>query len=134
VGSIAKSHDDQNVKRSKVLLLHPMHNQKWEVGWTLSLQQHGPKCNVHELCCLLQQIFISLTLPQNINVIKNDGEEANSHYPPLMPPTSNIPSSNYSQQPKLHLEKETLEELFFNSWIANANPTITCVNSSSSLL
>jgi hypothetical protein len=32
------------------------------------------------------------------------------------------------------LEKETLEELFFNSWIANANPTITCVNSSSSLL
>jgi hypothetical protein len=48
---------------------------------------------------LLQQIFISLTLPQNINVIKNDGEEANSHYPPLTPPTSNIPSSSYSQQP-----------------------------------
>jgi hypothetical protein len=44
-------------------------------------------------------------LPQNINVIKNDGEKANSHYPPLMPPTSNIPSSSYSQQPKFHLEK-----------------------------
>ncbi len=40
----------------------------------------------------------------------------------------------HNNQLKLHLEKETLEELFFNSWIANANPTITCVNSSSSLL
>lgn len=71
----------------------------------LSLQQHGPKRNVHELCCLPQQIFISLTLPQNLNVIKNDVEEANSHYPPLTPPTSNILGSSYSQQPKLHLEK-----------------------------
>jgi hypothetical protein len=35
VCSIAKSHDDQNVKRNKTLLLLPMHNQKWEVGWTL---------------------------------------------------------------------------------------------------
>jgi hypothetical protein len=37
VGSIAESHDDQNGKRGKALLLLPMHNQKWEVGWILPL-------------------------------------------------------------------------------------------------